>query len=223
MSGACEERDPRDEPPSSDDDSDEPHSSVDDDTVKEIDLTPFDLRCEAECRAERKRCAERARLRRVAQKRKEARHARGLRPRGRPKKLPEPPSAAPKRPRGRPVDPSSKRQRRLALQLEATRECEAAKAEAAERKRRLLEMTPAEREAYDREQYDLYVKHATERLSEERQRSSEQKYLLRDRSEGLRDVPPEIREEVPPPPPPSPHPPSPSPPPPSLPSPLHRS
>ena len=50
MSGACEERDPRDEPPSSDDDSDEPHSSVDDDTVKEIDLTPFDLRFEAECR-----------------------------------------------------------------------------------------------------------------------------------------------------------------------------
>ena len=128
------------------------------------------------------KCAERERLKRVAQKRKEARHARGLRPRGPPKKLPEssarkpprgqpkevPESAAPKRPRGRPVDPSSKRQRRLALQLEATREWEAAKAEAAERKRRLLEMTPAEREAYDREQYDLKVKLATERLSEER-------------------------------------------------------
>ena len=179
------------------------------------------------------KCAERERLKRVAQKRKEARHARGLRPRGPPKKLPEssarkpprgqpkevPESAAPKWRRGRPVDPSSKRQRRLALQLEATREYEAAKAEAAERKRRLLEMTPAEREAYDREQYDLKVKHATERLSEERQRSSEQKYLLRDRSEGLRDVPPEIREEVPSLPPPSPRPPSPSPPPPSLPSP----
>ena len=109
-------------------------------------------------------CAERERLKRRDQKRKEARHARGLRPRGRPKKLPES-AAAPKRPRGRPVDPSSKRQRRLALQLEATRECEAAKAEAAERKRRLLEMTPAEREAYEREQYDLKVKHATERLS----------------------------------------------------------
>ena len=107
------------------------------------------------------KCAERERLKRVAQKRKEARHARGLRPRGPPKKLPEssarkpprgqpkevPESAAPKRPRGRPVDPSSKRQRRLALQLEATREWEAAKAEAAERKRRLLEMAPAEREA----------------------------------------------------------------------------
>ena len=182
-------------------------------------------------------CAERERLKRRDQKRKEARHARGLRPRGRPKELPEsaarkrprgrpkevPEPDAPKRPRGRPVDPSSKRQRRFALQLEATRKCEAAKAEAAERKRRLLEMTPAEREAYDREQYDLKVKHATERLSEERQRSSGQTYLLRDRSEGLCDVPPEIREEVPSPPPASAHPSSPSPPPPSLPSPLHRS
>ena len=89
------------------------------------------------------KCAERERLKRVAQKRKEARHARGLRPRGPPKKLPEssarkPPrgqpkevseSAAPKRPRGRPVDPSSKRQRRLALQLEATQRSQEEEAE----------------------------------------------------------------------------------------------
>eukprot|EP00964_Phaeocystis_antarctica_P161614 scaffold133469_cov103-Phaeocystis_antarctica.AAC.1 len=91
--------------------------------------------------------------------------------------------------RGRPIDPKSKRQRDLAARQQ---EAEAK----AETERKLSQMTPAELEAYHREQHDLEVKRATVLLSEERLRSEFQKRLRHLRSVELRKyVPLERREE----------------------------
>ena len=119
---------------------------------------------------------------------------------------PEP--AAPKQ-RGRPIDPNSKRQRDLAARQQ---EAEAK----AETERKLSQMTPAELEAYHREQLDLEVKRATVLNSEARLRSGSQYTLRYIRSVELpKYVPLERREEVlpspPSSPPPSTRPPSPPP------------
>ena len=198
--------------------------------------------------AERRETAERERLQQRAQKRKEARHARGLlrKPAGQGARYgllrPGPRSGyiplgehrggseikpnskrqlrfaaqrqraadhvSPKR-SGRPIDPNSKRQRDLAARQQ---EAEAK----AETERKLSQMTPAELEAYHREQHDLEVKRATVLNSEERLRSEFQKRLRHLRSVELRKyVPLERREEVlpspPSSPPPSTRPPSPPP------------
>ena len=99
---------------------------------------------------------------------------------------------------GRPIDPNSKRQRDLAARQQ---EAEAK----AETERKLSQMTPAELEAYHREQHDLEVKRATVLRSEERLRSGFQIRLRHLRSVELRKyVPLERREEVLPSPPSSP-------------------
>jgi len=165
---------------------------------------------------ERRETAERERLQQLAQKRKEARHARGLlrkpagqgarygllrpghrsgiEPQERGGSLINPNSKRqlrfaaqrqraydhvfPKR-SGRPIDPNSKRQRDLAARQQ---EAEAK----AETERKLSKMTPAELEAYHREQHDLEVKRATVLNSEERLRSEFQKRLRHLRSVELR-------------------------------------
>ena len=157
---------------------------------------------------ERRRVKEKERLRLFEEQRKAARQQlRQEREAAQPVRT-EPEPAAPKQ-RGRPIDPNSKRQRDLAARQQ---EAEAK----AETERKLSQMTPAELEAYHREQHDLEVKRATVLLSEERSERLFQKSLRHSRSVELRKyVPLERREEVlpspPSSPPPSTRPPSPPP------------
>ena len=185
--------------------------------------------------AERRETAERERLQQRAQKRKEARHARGLlrKPAGQGARygLPGPRTGyAPQQRGGREINPNSKRQLRIAAQRQRAadhvspkrsgrpidpnskrqRDLAARQQEAeakAETERKLSQMTPAELEAYHREQHDLEVKRATVLRSEERLRSGFQIRLRHLRSVELRKyVPLERREEVLPSPPSSPPP-----------------
>ena len=138
---------------------------------------------------ERRQTAQRERQRELNQKLKEARHARGLlrKPAGQGARYGRPgprTGDGPQQRGGREINPNSKRQLSLALQRQRAADGVSAKrggrpidpsskrqrdltarrqeAEAkAETERKLRKLTPAELEAYRREQHDLEVKRAT--------------------------------------------------------------